>query len=302
MIGLRVFPGHSMRTPIARHVMRSIEDISRGREALPRVYFAFGADDRYIPTETQILPKATPGAWYRITAEETWYGVAKRAYGPDNLKKNLLMLNASTWNDHISRKTKGWESYGVKGLQSTPDYDSYQYPRAKVMSGTAYPVAWIPPLTGQEPEEMGFNPKPEPEPVMTVPTPIKTPTPTPKPIVTQGPPGPMGPIGPPGIPGPPGPPGKGAGASIPGPPGPMGPVGPPGIPGPAGPIGPPGPSGKGAGASIPGPPGPMGPIGPPGIPGPPGPQGIPGIAAKTTSGADKGLWAIPLAISLLAKA
>jgi hypothetical protein len=239
-------------------------------------------DTRYIPTPAEILDKPKPGGFYRITTEkpdETWYGVAKRAYGAANVKKGLLAMNAATWNDHINRKKKGWESYKVKGLQDTPDYSEI-HPHAPVMTGHAHPVVWIPYLDTEG------NPT-EPEDSYKIPPP------------------PTGPGGPtnaeiealikayleahPPPPGPPGPAGK-AGKT-----GAKGPQGDPGVPGEIGPPGKPGKTGPKGGK---GDPGPMGPPGPPateaqiaelvssyldknppakGDPGPPGPQGIPGI-------------------------
>lgn len=279
--------------------------------------YGFGAVDaegRYIPKESEIKPYPTPGFWYRFGThkkDETWYGVAKRAYGGNDVKKGLLLINAASWNNHIDKKKKGWEPYKVKGLQSTPDYDSFNNPRAKVLTGHDYPVAWIPHITGEEPEESGYSPTPTPEPS---PPPGKIGPPGPVgPAGPQGPPGPKGPkgakgdtgpkgpAGPQGPPGPTGPAGAGSGKSVPGPAGPPGPQGPPG---PTGPIGPPGPAGSGSGQAIPGPkgdmgppgpighPGPIGPIGPQGPTGPPGavgPQGPPGSVGGGKT-ADVGLF------------
>jgi hypothetical protein len=236
-------------------------------------------DTRYIPTPAEILPTPQPGAFYRITTQkpdETWYGVAKRAYGADLVKTGLLAMNASTWNDHINRKKKGWESYKVKGLQDTPDYSEI-HPHAPVLTGHAHPVAWIPILDEagkpKEPEQVGYEPPGE------------------------------GKQGPPGEPGEPGTPGK---LGPQGPPGPAGPQGPPGPPGPKGakgakgatpsnkamaaliadymkehpaPAGPAGPSGKTGPA---GPAGRTGPAGPAGKVGPQGPPGAPGTASDET--------------------
>jgi hypothetical protein len=305
---LRVFPGFTYRPNIRAQVMGRMRQYTPGGK-LPRRYFlGFGATDaegRYLPKPSEIVAYPKPGSFYKFGTykeDETYYGIVKRAYGADNIKKNLLMVNASTWNDHIDRKTKGWESYKVKGLQSTPDYDSTNNPRAKVLSGHEYPIVWLPPVTGEEPEDAGYS-----DPI-TVPTPIPTPTPG-EPI-----PGPPGPQGPQGIPGPPGPAGAKGAIGPQGIPGPPGPEGAQGIPGPPGPQGPPG---AGAGSPVPGPPGPTGAMGPQGIPGPPGPagaQGIPGLpgaigpigpegppgppgpaGAAGAGGGGKGLWAIPLA-------
>ena len=234
---LRVFPGFQYKCPTGRFLNRKMAQYTPGgRRGLPRIFFsglgAVDSEGRYLPTKAEIVSTPKPGLWYQIKKGETWWGVAKKAYGSTDLKKGLLLMNKSSWNDHINRKKKGWEAYKVAGLQATPDYDSSANPRAKVLSGNEYPVAWIPPLTGEEPEDLGFGAGP------TIPTPVPG----------QGPPGPIGPPGPKGATGPvgpPGPAGKGSGTSIPGPAGPPGKsiVGPPGPAGPAGPVGPPGPAG-----------------------------------------------------------
>lgn len=244
---LRVFPGFTYRPNIHAQVMARMRQYTPGGKLSRRYFLGFGATDaegRYLPKPSEIVAYPKPGSFYKFGTykeDETYYGIVKRAYGADNIKKNLLMVNASTWNDHINRKKKGWEAYGVKGLQSTPDYDSTNNPRAKVLTGHEYPVVWLPPVTGEEPEEVGFKD----DPIVTTPTPIPTPG---EPI--PGPPGPQGPQGVPGPPGPTGPKGaKGATGpqGIPGPPGPEGPQGIPGIPGPVGPPGPAGAAGAGGG-------------------------------------------------------
>ena len=226
-----------------------------------------------IPTPAQILATPTRGAWYRIKQGETWWGISKAAYGPDNVKAGLMLLNNSTWNDHIERKTAGWEAYKVKGLQSTPDY-SAKNPHAPKGSGNDYPTAWLPPSNGAEPESV-------------------------YPPIIEGKIGPTGPKGDPGPIGPRGP--TGAPGAI----GPAGPTGAPGtasqeairsmlekylkehpeeLRGPAGMKGSPGPAGT------------PGPIGPRGPEGPPGPAG----SGTGGTGTDKGLWTIPIAIGLMA--
>jgi hypothetical protein len=116
-------------------------------------FYGFGQEDsRYIPTPAQILASPQAGAWYRIKKGETWWSVAKAAYGAD-LKKGLLIMNKSSWNDHIEKKSTGWEAYQVKGMQATPDY-SATAPHAPKGSGKDYPTAWIPPLTAEEPEAL----------------------------------------------------------------------------------------------------------------------------------------------------
>lgn len=261
--------------------------------------------DLYIPDSTQILPAPKQGAWYRIKKGDTYWGVSNKAYGKDRVKQGLLLMNGAKGNDHIDKKSKGWEAYGVNGLQATPDY-SADMPRAPKGSGKDYPTVWIPPLSGDEPEDIY-----PPEPVMT--TPVE-PSPVSPGVVVPGPRGPVGPAGPPGEQGargprgeigpvgPTGEPGSPGPRGIPGKTGPAGPKGDPGqateaailravrdyidgnpdkVRGPAGPagargeIGPVGPGGSiGPAGSI----GPSGPIGPMGPMGPQGPQGLPGAA------------------------
>lgn len=317
MRALRVFPGFTYKTPIQRRMMRSMKQYCPNR--LPGVYFmGFGATDtegRYLPTASEIVAYPEPGKFYKFGTykeDETYYGIAKRAYGADNVKKGLLLMNASTWNDHINRKKKGWEAYNVKGLQSTPDYDSTNNPRAKVLSGHEYPVVWIPPLTGAEPEDSGYG-----DDIVTTPTPVPTPTP--------GPAGPIGPQGPKGDPGPP-PSSSDIQAAVnqyfvTNPP----PSGSPGAQGPKGDPGPPPSSSDvqaavnqyfvdnpvtGGGMGPQGPTGPSGPIGPQGPKGDPGPPpsssaiksavddwltANPPTTTAPGGGDNKKLWALPLA-------
>lgn len=211
--------------------------------------YGFGADADVVPEDSQILDSPTPGYWYQIKKGETWYGVAKRAYGAADLKRGLLLMNAAEWNDHISRKKKGWEAYNVAGLQATPDYDRDK-PHAGVGSGHDYPVAWIPPLTGEEPEDI-----------------VDTDSNSSSSSSTEyivGPAGPQGERGPAG---------------------PTGPTGPQGARGPVGPVGPVGPAGPSINdqaildavsaymSSHPSAAGERGPIGPMGPSGPAGPPG-----------------------------
>lgn len=318
--------GRSPRRPRRKRSKRGFM-----RRPMSRVFL--GQDDsRYIPTKSQILTTPKAGNWYQIKKGDNYWTISRDSYGKTNVKKGLFLMNDSTWNDQIQKKKTGWESYNVKGLQATPHYNG---PRTAYGSGHLYPVVWIPPLTGEEPEDIYT-------------TPI---SPTPKPGSPnqpgQGPPGPVGPMGPMGPTGPVGPTGK---QGIPGPIGPMGPPGamgpagpqgPQGMPGqatkaaiieavkkwaaenpdkvkgPAGPIGPPGSMGP---AGMPGKTGPIGPVGPPGPMGPIGPPGeamgpthdqiveaVRGWAAanpemlpqpKVAAGDDKKLWTIPLALFL----
>lgn len=301
------------------------------RRAFRPFWGGFGAD-RYIPTPAQILATPTQGAWYRIKKGETWWGTSKAAYGLENVKSGLLMINRATWNDHIERAAKDWEPYKVKGIQATPDYSATN-PLGTKGSGSAYPVAWIPPLeTGAEPEAIYVTP--------TVPGTPGQPG-APGKTGPMGPPGPMGPSGPIGPMGPQGQAGVVNAAAIQsslaeyfkthplaaGPMGPIGPAGPQGrqgIPGPSGPMGPAGPPGQatagfveaaiqdylrrnpikqGSPGAI-GPMGPAGPSGPQGVPGPIGPmgpigpRGPAGSGGSVASGQDKGLWTLPLAAVL----
>ena len=291
------------------------------------MFFGLGSD-RYVPTPAQILTIPTPGAFYRIKKGETWWGTAKTAYGADNVKPGLLLMNASTWNDHIERKSTGWEAYKVAGLQATPDYSATN-PRGTKGSGNAYPVAWIPPLdTAAEPESI-YGP-------------------TVGPSGPKGPPGPAGPPGPQGVPGPAGPAGPQGPRGASGPVGPAGALnaaaiqasleeyfakhpemagkpGPQGLPGAMGPPGPIGPTGARGPSGPAGPPGqataeairavveqylrenpiqvatgPSGPPGPQGIPGPVGPRGPVGPSGSGGGeGDNKQMWALPLVASVL---
>jgi hypothetical protein len=267
---LRVFPGFTYKPPIHAQVMKRLRQYTPGE--LPRQYFlGFGATDsegRYLPTATEIVTTPAPGTFYKLKKGDTYWGITKTAYG-SNVKKYLLQMNASTWNDHIDRKKKNWTDYNVKGLQATPDYDSTNNPRATVLSGKEYPVVWIPTTDGKEPEEAGYS-----DTVVSSPTKgdkgDKGDTGAQGPQGIQGPPGPTGPAGPAGT---------GSGTAVAGPPGPTGATGPQGIQGPPGPTG-----------AI----GPQGPAGPTGATGPQGPPGPAGVAGSAT-GDGKGLWAIPLA-------
>jgi hypothetical protein len=198
-----------------------------GRSGLPPLYFSgFGAydptsDPRYIPTPSEIdvaNKKATQGRWYRPSNDQTPFGVAKWAYGAANVKKGLMLINDSTWNQHITKGSSGWESYKVKGLQFNPKYSSAM-PHAPSGSGNVQPTVWIPPLTGEEPEQLGkkkpvivppvviSKPKGEDSPGPTIPIPGPTGPyipPTGPTVPGQGPQGIPGPPGPQGIPGVPG--------------------------------------------------------------------------------------------------
>lgn len=232
------------------------------------------------PETGQITAAPTAGNWYRLKQGDTYWAISKAAYGLPNVKKGLYLMNDSPWNGYIEKARKGWEAYKRDGLQATPDYSATVY-RAPKGSGNAYPLVWIPPITGGEPDDL-FEGDPVPGPQgppgpagppgprgpRGVPGETTVGPPGPPGETVIGPPGPAGPrgtVGPPGPRGPQGPPGAGAGDPVPGPPGPAGRPGAMGPPGPSGPSGP-----RGApGQSIVGPPGEIGPVGPPGPPGPP---------------------------------
>jgi len=288
---------------------RNAYRLARGmqhRRSSPRGFSGFGFLD---PTPNRIAKTPTQGKWYRIVKGDTYWAISKTAYGADNVKKGLYAMNDSPWNSYIDKSTKGWESYKVAGLQATPDYSATK-PRAPKGSGHDYPLVWIPPINGGEPDDVYPD-----IPVVGPPGPAGPPGPS-GPAGPSGPPGQVGargPAGPPGTPGMIGPPGPvgppgpmgppGVGQGIPGPAGPPGPAGqigprgPAGLIGPPGPVGPPGPMGPpGAGQGVPGPAGPRGPAGPPGPIGPIGPAGPSGAGG---GGDDKKLWVIPLAAMLL---
>ncbi len=280
-------------------MMRNVANIADWRARA--LFSGFGAydpaaDTRYLPKANEIdveNKKSTPGRWYRPTNNETPFGVAKRAYGAANTKAGLMLMNNSTWNSHITKGTSGWESYKVKGLQFNPKY-SADMPHAPSGSGKVQPTVWIPPLTGEEPEQLGYTP-PAKVPPIVIGKPkgedTTTPTePTPTPIPGQGPAGPAGPVGPPGPPGPAGPTGLSPSNSTiaaivadymksnPPSQGPAGPVGPPG------PMGPPGTASEEStkaliDAYLSKNPAQQGPMGPPGPTGPAGPPGMPGSAS-----------------------
>ena len=280
----------------------------------------------YVPSPDEILSEPVPGHWYQIQPNESYYGVSKRAYGSQNVKKGLFLMNDSTGNSHIDKKLRGWESYKIKGLQNTPDYD-INFPRAPVLSGHDYPVVWIPPLTGEPPEDLYSAPAPTPEPE---PEPEPEPTPEPEPVYTieppattvqgpQGPPGPQGPRGPKGPrgeKGPQGAPGKATDKAIKkavlayvkahknelkGPKGARGPKGAKGARGPKGSKGARGPKGQRGKQGVRGPRGLIGPMGPPGARGPQGRLGPRGPQGRLGPRGPKGepaprslLWMLPL--------
>ena len=280
------------------------------------------AEGRYIPTEDEIKDYPTPGYWYRFgtyNPDETYYGISKRAYGADNVRTGLFLLNDATWNSHIDKKKRNWESYGVEGLQSTPDYDSYNNPRALVLTGHDYPVLWVPPMSGDEPEDIGFT-DPEPAPILV--PPVEPPKPQPKPPSAPGIPGPQGPAGPAGPAGPrgargergpagpKGDPGEASNEAIrlavikwmnehknelKGPPGKAGKRGPAGPRGAAGKRGATGPKGEQGKPGLIGPMGPTGPVGPAGKRGERGSQGDPGEKGKAGKDAQRAaFWLLPL--------
>jgi len=134
---------------------------------------------RYVPSASQILTAAPrPGTFYRPRLGIYPIKVAEVAYGEAGRKRGVLSMNASSWNDHVRRGAKGWEAYGVAGLQFDPKYGSH--PCSTYGSGKLYPVIWVPPLTGEEPE--AWFSKPSPVPPVPVPVPVP-PVPVPVPPV-----------------------------------------------------------------------------------------------------------------------
>jgi hypothetical protein len=297
----RAWPGY--HPPNVQRAILRYADAMDGRQRIGKPYrlglagvgFAGYAEPTRITTTPQI------GAWYRLKRGDTYWAISRDVYGRDNVKAGLHTLNDSPWNSYIDKQTTGWEAYNVKGLQATPHYSATIH-RAPKGSGNAYPLIWIPPLGGGDPDEDtggdGIPGPPGPPGPMGPPGPRGSGGP-PGPRGGLGPSGPGGPPGPMGPRGPQGPPGPGGdGETIPGPPGP---AGPPGPRGPAGPIGPPGPGGAGSIGPM-GPPGPRGASGPPGPVGPPGqdgPIGPPGPAGPSGEGGGGKMWMVPMALSLI---
>ena len=116
---------------------------------------------RYVPSPSQILTAAPkPGTFYRPRSGIYPIKVAEVAYGAADRKRGVLAMNASTWNDHIRRAAAGWESYKVKGLQFEAKYGAH--PSSFYATGKLFPVVWIPPRTGEEPEAFFSKPSPTP--------------------------------------------------------------------------------------------------------------------------------------------
>jgi hypothetical protein len=222
----RVLP--SQMTPAVIRAIRTYQRKMSGPRR-PRSNFALGSLGYSDPAAGQISTTPTPATWYRLKTKESYWGVSKRAHGLPDVRAGLFLMNDSPWNSYIDKGKAGWTSYKRKGLQSTPDYSQTQF-RAPKGSGKGYPLVWIPPLTGEEPEQIYVDVPPDP---IVGPPNVGPPGP-------RGSVGPRGMVGPPGGIGPVGPTGKGIGV-----PGPRGLVGPPGGIGPLGPIGPRGPAGTG---------------------------------------------------------
>jgi hypothetical protein len=136
---------------------------------------------RYVPTTAQILTAAPrPGTFYRPRQGIWPIKVAEVAYGAADRKRGVLSINASTWNDHVRRASKGWEAYKVNGLQFEARYGAH--PSSFFNTGNAYPVIWVPPLDGREPEAF-FSTGPVVPPVGPVVPPYVPPTPPVGPVV-----------------------------------------------------------------------------------------------------------------------
>jgi len=165
---------------------------ARARGA-PRLH-GFGEEGaRYSPPLAAVLEKdPRPGTFYRPRKGILPTTVAQVAYGTAGRKAGLLTMNRSTWNDHVRRSTAGWEAYHVAGLQFDPRYASAD-PRSTFGSGSSFPVIWIPPITGEEPEALFGAPAPAPSPTPIAPpapSPVPPPGPAPSPI-SPVPPGPV---------------------------------------------------------------------------------------------------------------
>jgi hypothetical protein len=137
---------------------------------------------RYVPDASEILTAAPkPGSFYVPRSGIYPAKVADVAYGAADRKRGLLAMNASTWNDHVRRAAAGWEPYKVKGLQFEAKYKATD-PRSTYGSGNAFPVIWVPPLDGREPEAF-FSTGPVVPPVGPVVPPYVPPTPPVGPVV-----------------------------------------------------------------------------------------------------------------------
>ena len=207
--------------------------------------FGVGLDDtdstgRYLPSPDQVLTVPTAGTFYQVKKGDLPIRVAAKAYGDKDKKAGLYLFNASTWNDKIRKASTGWESYKIKGLQFQP---AYKGPRSVYLSGNNFPVSWLPPPGGGEPEDI-YAPKPppvkpEPKPPKPPPKPPKPPPQPPKPPPKPPKPPPQPPKPPPQPPKPPPQPPPQPPKPPPQPPQPPKP--PPGPPEPAPPQPPPGP-------------------------------------------------------------
>ena len=173
-----MLPGALAAFPLARR--QRIARMIRRHKWMHARGFAGAIDatsGRYVPDSSEILISSPrPGAFYIPRSGIYPIKVAEVAYGAANKKAGLLAMNASTWNDHVRRGTKGWEAYKVSGLQFDPKYGSH--PCSTYNTGKLYPVIWIPPLTGEEPEVWFSKPSPVP-PVGPVVPPYVPPTPPP---------------------------------------------------------------------------------------------------------------------------
>ena len=118
----------------------------------------FGQDTRYIPAPGEIREASpVPGSFYRPRSGIYPATVASVAYGKANTKAGLMLMNKATWNGHIRKAKTGWEAYKVEGLQFQPKY-SKTLPQAPYGSGSSFPVVWVPPLDGREPEDVFKQP------------------------------------------------------------------------------------------------------------------------------------------------
>jgi len=155
-----MLPGALAAFPLARR--QRIARMIRRHKWMHARGFAGSLDatsGRYVPDSSEILISSPrPGTFYIPRSGIYPIKVAEVAYGPANKKAGLLAMNASTWNDHVRRGTKGWEAYKVSGLQFDPKYGTN--PRSIYGSGTSFPVIWIPPLDGKEPEAVIVSPAP----------------------------------------------------------------------------------------------------------------------------------------------
>ena len=156
---------------------------------------------RYMPAPEEVLGTPRAGAFYQVKKNDAPVRVTEAAYGAANRKAGLWLMSDSSWNGTIRQTSKGYEVYKRKGLEFSARYSG---PRTAYGSGAKFPIVWLPPAGGGEPETViGYKPTPIPVPVPPVPVP---PVPEPVPVPPEPVPVPPEPEPDPPVPPPPPPP------------------------------------------------------------------------------------------------